>query len=242
MENTRQRWTVPLATLGESLLIATLISLPVAHVQMAPALMSKMVLFAPSSAPPPPPPPAGIRREPLKIVPRKFDPAKLTAPTRILALAKETVPDLPDAPEIAGLTGGVPGGVPGGIPGGVLGGILNSLPTAPPPPPVAAAPPRPAPLSRISVGGDVQAGLLIHQVEPVYPPLAKAARIAGTVRLKAIVGCDGKVKDLTLISGPPLLVAASEAAVLQWLYKPTLLNGVPAEVDTEIFVTFVLRR
>jgi protein TonB len=65
------------------------------------------------------------------------------------------------------------------------------------------------------------------------------AHISGTVRLKAVIGADGSVEDLTLISGHPLLVQAAEAAVKQWIYKPTLLNGQPVEVDTEIDVHFV---
>jgi protein TonB len=80
----------------------------------------------------------------------------------------------------------------------------------------------------------------VHEVKPSYPKLAKAARVTGTVRMKAIIGCDGRVKDLTLISGPPLLVSAAEAAVQQWIYRPTLLNGEPFEVETEIDVTFNL--
>jgi protein TonB len=138
---------------------------------------------------------------------------------------------------------GVPGGLPGGIPGGTLGGILNSVPSPasppPPPPAVAAVPSAPAPPSRIRVGGSVEAGLLLREVTPSYPKLAQQAHIAGTVRLKAVIGADGKVEDLALISGHPLLIEAAEAAVKQWIYKPTLLNGQPVEVDTEIDVHFV---
>ena len=124
--------------------------------------------------------------------------------------------------------------------GGVLGGVLSGLPSIPPPPPppVAAATAKPTGPARISVGGQVEAALLLHQVEPVYPMLARTARVTGTVRLKAVIGCDGKVKELTLVGGPPLLVTAAEKAVLQWVYKPTLLNGVPYEVETEIIVIF----
>jgi protein TonB len=180
----------------------------------------------------------------VKIAPKQFDLARLKSPVMVRALPNETtpneaLPELPEAPEIAGIFGGVPGGVPGGIPGGVLGAVSTSLPSAPPPPPpIAAAPSRPAQPSRISVGGHVQSALLVHEVSPPYPPLAKAAHVSGTVWLKAVVGCDGKVKDLTLISGPPLLVSAAEAAVRQWVYRPTLLNGLPVEVETDITVTF----
>jgi protein TonB len=90
------------------------------------------------------------------------------------------------------------------------------------------------------VGGDVQAGLLLHQVRPSYPPLAKAGHVTGVVKLAAIITCDGRVRDLTVISGHPLLVKAALEAVRQWLYKPTLLNGEPIEVKTVISLNFQL--
>jgi periplasmic protein TonB len=242
---TGRPWIVALAMLGESLVIAILVSMPLMRVQevRTPDLASRIILLAPPPSPPPPPLPVVARQVRPKIVVRKFDPAKLTAPT----IANEIAPTLPQAPEIAGVSAGVPGGVPGGIPGGVLGGvpggvlggILNSVPSVVSLPPLPAAEPsEPAPPSRIRIGGNVQASLLLYQVTPLYPKLAAHAHIGGTVRLKAVIGCDGKVKELTLISGHPLLVPAAEEAVKQWIYRPTLLNGLPYEVDTEIDVNF----
>jgi protein TonB len=77
-------------------------------------------------------------------------------------------------------------------------------------------------------------------VTPVYPPLAKQARIQGTVRFTAIIGKDGTIQNLQLVTGHPLLVAAAQDAVRQWVYKPTLLNGEPVEVVTQIDVNFTL--
>jgi len=95
---------------------------------------------------------------------------------------------------------------------------------------------------RIRVTGDVQQNKLIRKVPPVYPPLAKARRIQGTVRFSAIIGKDGHVQILSLISGHPLLaVESTRAAVSQWEYKPTLFNGDPVEVVTEIDVTFSIQ-
>ncbi len=82
--------------------------------------------------------------------------------------------------------------------------------------------------------------MLIYQPKPVYPPLAKQARIQGTVKFTAIIGRDGTIQNLTLISGHPLLVQAATEAVKQWRYKPTLLNGEPVEVVTQIDVNFTL--
>ena len=81
---------------------------------------------------------------------------------------------------------------------------------------------------------------LIRQPKPVYPPLAKAARVQGTVKFEAQIAKDGTIQNLHLISGPPLLVQAAMQAVQQWQYKPTLLNGEPVEVITTIDVNFTL--
>jgi TonB family protein len=94
--------------------------------------------------------------------------------------------------------------------------------------------------SRIRVGGNVAAVNLISKVQPVYPQLAKQARVQGSVHFTAIIGKDGHVQDLQLIGGHPLLVQAAQDAVKQWVYKPTLLNGDPVEVTTQIDVNFTL--
>jgi protein TonB len=131
------------------------------------------------------------------------------------------------------------GGVLGGVQGGVLSGIIGGLPAAPPPPP---PPPKPkaAPTAPIRVGGNVQQANLISQPKPQYPPLAKAARVQGTVKFQATISKDGSIQDLQLLGGPPLLVQAAQQAVLQWKYRPTLLNGEPVEVITTIDVNFSL--
>jgi protein TonB len=175
------------------------------------------------------------------VVPRQFDAGRLTAPKQIpkdIAMIKED--DLPPAAS-AGVVGGVPGGVPGGAPGGVIGGIIGSVPSAapPPPPPVKEAP-KPVTPKSIRVGGNVQAAKLVRQPKPSYPPLAKQARIQGTVRFNAVIGRDGTIQNLTLASGHPLLVPAATEAVRQWVYQPTLLNGEPVEVVTQIDVNFTL--
>jgi protein TonB len=177
-----------------------------------------------------------------KVIPRQFDGSRLMAPKQVpkeIAIIKED--ELPPAAGV-GVVGGVPGGVPGGSPGGVIGGIISSVPTAapPPPPPPVKQEVKPQAPRRITVGGNVQQAMLIYQPKPVYPPLAKQARIQGTVRFTAIIGRDGTIQNLTLVSGHPLLVQAATEAVKQWRYKPTLLNGEPVEVVTQIDVNFTL--
>jgi len=93
---------------------------------------------------------------------------------------------------------------------------------------------------QIRVGGAVEAVNLVNKVTPAYPPLAKQARVQGTVSFAATIAKDGTVANLSLLSGPPLLVQAAMQAVQQWIYKPTLLNGNPVEVITTIDVNFTL--
>jgi periplasmic protein TonB len=86
----------------------------------------------------------------------------------------------------------------------------------------------------------VMAGELIRRVQPEYPEIARATHLSGTVRLQAIIGTDGTVRDLDVLSGSPILARAAVEAVRQWRYRPTLLNGAPVEVETYITVNFVL--
>jgi len=86
----------------------------------------------------------------------------------------------------------------------------------------------------------VQSAKLMAQPKPVYPPLARQARIQGTVRLEAEISKDGTIENLKVISGHPLLIQAALDAVKQWRYQPTLLNGVAVEVVTTVDVNFTL--
>lgn len=106
-------------------------------------------------------------------------------------------------------------------------------------PPVASPPPPGAP-QRVRVGGNVQAAKLVKRVRPVYPPLARQARIQGVVRFSVLIGTDGNVENIQLISGHPLLVPAAQEAVKQWVYQPTFLNGREVEVVTQVDVAFTL--
>lgn len=113
-------------------------------------------------------------------------------------------------------------------------------------PPQAAAPPQSAPATsrpaaqRIQVGGRLQSALLLRKVDPTYPPLARQMRIQGLVRFQAIIGKEGEVKDLRFVSGPRVLQQAATEAVKRWVYRPTLLDGRPVEVSTQIDLNFSL--
>jgi protein TonB len=175
----------------------------------------------------------------VKIIPRQFDAGKLMAPKTIpKEIAQIREDELPPPSTGVGVVGGVAGGMTGGSVGGVLGGIIGGVPSAAPPPP---PPPKTVTPQRIRVGGNVQAANLITQIKPVYPPLAKQARIQGTVELSAIIGKDGRVQDLKVVRGHPLLVHSAMDAVKGWIYRPTMLNGEPVEVSTTIDVNFTLQ-
>jgi periplasmic protein TonB len=108
------------------------------------------------------------------------------------------------------------------------------VPPPPPPPPVVKAEP-------IRLGGKVQAANLIYQVSPVYPPLARQARVQGVVVMEALINREGLIESLHIVSGHPLLNQAALDAVKQWKYRPTMLNGEPVEVITTVTVTFTFR-
>jgi TonB family protein len=122
------------------------------------------------------------------------------------------------------------------------GGALRAQDAQPSMPPMTEAPPgmKPSTPARVRIGGNVQAAKMIHQVQPVYPQIAKTAHVQGTVILHAIVAKDGTILEVQYVSGPALLMRSAMEAVRQWRYAPTLLNGEPVEVDTTISIVFTL--
>ncbi len=133
------------------------------------------------------------------------------------------------SPDVSSL--GVEGGT-GTSRHGVWGSVGPSVAVAPPSSP--AAPTHPVKVSHWAEGN------LIYRVQPIYPPLARQARIQGTVELRAIVSKAGTIENLAVVSGHPMLVKSALEAVRQWRYRPYLLNGDPIEVETDITVNFVL--
>jgi len=228
-----KRATIPVAYIFEIILVGCLVLYPLLVVEGLPKSSLMVSLTAPPPPPPPPPPPAAA---PPKVpVHRVTVEDIMKAPTVIPKTIRQVKDEPEPPPQVAvGVVGGVPGGVPGGTAGGVLGGIIGSNAPPPPPPPKAATP------KRIRVGGQVESAKLIFKPQPEYPPLAKMARIQGTVRLEAIISKDGTIQDLKVIQGHPLLVKAALEAVQRWRYQPTLLNGDPVEVVTEIDVNYTL--
>jgi protein TonB len=239
---TKTTWTVLTAFIVQTGLLIVAVILPMIYFDVLPKTVLSMSLVAPPPPPPPPPPPAAPTAVKIvKVIPRQFDAGRLMAPKsvpkEIATIREEELP--PASSGVGGVMGGIPGGVAGGTPGGVLGGIIGSVPSAlppPPPPPVKVV----VTPKRITIGGNVQQAKLVRQPKPVYPPLAKQARISGVVHLAAVISKDGTIQDLKVISGHPLLIPSALEAVKQWVYQPTLLNGEPVEVSTQIDVNFTL--
>ena len=215
-------------------LIGVLVLLPLVFTEALPKQQLMTFLVAPPPPPPPPPPPAATPE--IKIVKKiqsDLDNGQLRTPTKIpqkVAMIKEDEAP-PPSTGVAGVVGGVPGGVPGGEMGGVLGGIISNAP---------AVVPKAATPQRVRVSQGVSQGLLIRQVKPTYPALARSARIQGVVVLQAVISKDGSIENLHLVSGHPMLAPAAIDAVKQWKYKPYFLNGEPVEVETTINVNFTL--
>lgn len=135
------------------------------------------------------------------------------------------------APSAGGVVSGIYGDGPpsgGGLPGTLFSGT-QPLPVITPPP-----------IVRQFRTSNLLEGNLIRKVQPVYPPLARTARVQGSVVLAALISKDGTIENLRLLSGHPMLSASAIDAVKQWRYKPYILNGDAIEVETQITVNFSL--
>ncbi len=230
-----KRAAIPLAYVAESMLVGVLVLVPLIYTQALPT----QFLITPLHIPPPPgrPPaqPAGQHPRPLP----HHSAVNPFAQPPIIPHGVAHIVEPPEPPQIAaGPTGPSVIGVPDGF--GKGGGINGSVPWAcepPPPPPPEHAASTPT-IVRLSKG--VVNAKAIYQPRPAYPQIAIIAHIQGTVVLQAIIGKDGAIQDLKVMSGNPMLIPATLNAVRTWRYQPTLLNNEPVEVLTEIDVIFKL--
>lgn len=229
---TKRGRTTTVAFIFEMALVGILVLIPLVFTEALPHQQLMTFLVAPPP-PPPPPPPAAAPVKIVKQIQTDIVNGQLRTPTKIPQKVQMIKEDEAPPPTMAasGVVGGVPGGVPGGQMGGVIGGIISSTPVAVP---------KVATPQRVRVSQGVSTGLLVRKVNPNYPPLARQARIQGTVVLQAEISKDGSIQNLRLISGHPMLAPAAIEAVKQWKYKPYLLNGEPVEVETTVQVNFTL--
>jgi protein TonB len=226
----RKTWTKLASFAIQACAIGVLVLVPLIFTQALPS-----TTWTNTELPPPPlgaPPPKEVQAQPRPVrtsteaVDHVFrEPSRI--PGRTLMVHDD--PTANDAPPQSGDF------VPGGVPNGVTNSVLTQITRAMPP-----ANLKPAPPQKLRVSSGVATGMLVHQVKPQYPQLAIHARIQGTVLLEAVIGKDGKVHELQLVSGHPLLTPAAMEAVKQWRYRPYLLNGEPVDVNTQIAVIFTM--
>jgi len=238
-----------------AVLVVPLLSLPdLPEPVMSGAIRAFLVEAAPPP-PPPPPPPAAAAPRPMT-VPKVQQPKpvtevpKFTAPIEVPKELPKPEPGGaldagPGEPEgvpggvqggvkggtEGGVVGGTIGGVPGGELGGMVGGVIGGVPKAEPPAP---------PTGPVRVGGKIHPPAKLNNVAPTYPPVARQARVEGVVILEATISPDGRVTDVKVLRGIPLLDNSAIEAVRQWRYSPTLLNGVPVPVVMTVTVNFRL--
>ena len=225
---TKRGRTTLVSFILEAIVVVILILIPLMFTEALPKGQLMTFLVAPPPPPPPPPPPAAVKI--VKQVETDIVNNQLRTPTKIPKQIK-IIQEEEAPPPTTGVVGGVPGGVAGGSASGVIGGIISSTPVAVPK----------VAVTRVRVSAGVTQGMKVHDVQPQYPQMAKIARVQGAVVLAAVIGKDGAIQNLRVVStASPLLNQAALDAVKQWKYRPYILNGEPVDVDTTITVNFTL--
>jgi protein TonB len=222
---TTKVWLFPLSLTLHLLIVLLLIIYPLLNPGSLPQIEIYSAFLAPPPLPPPPPPPPPKKREGSKKTTRirpvqaqtNIEPGKLVAPVEIPEeIAEEELSDI-------GIEGGIEGGVEGGVVGGVLGGVVGEVE------------------SPIRAVGETKQPKLIKKVDPIYPEIARQARVDGTVIIDATTDIYGKVANAKIIKSIPLLDQAAVDAVRQWVYEPMIINGRPRSVIFVVTVIFNLR-
>lgn len=216
------RWMVAVFFFNASILVA-MILIPLIHPEALPLqhLICTCLMVPPTVQPEQPVPVQPITQTTHPLT--QMDNGQFTVPTKIpRRILYVTGPEPAIIYDVASMGPG----------SAVTGNDLFHGPGVTVAPPVVRAP--------IRVSTAVEAGLLIHKIMPAYPPIARAARIEGTVRLEATISKAGKIENLRVISGQPMLQQAALDAVKNWLYRPYLLDGQPVEVETTVDVIFTM--
>ena len=213
----RKWYTVPVSLFSHAAIVIGVVVVPLVATDVLPAPWQPMEDFILAGPTPPPPPPP----RPLEKVP----------PPQDSNLPPTVAPDgfTPEKP--------VEPREPFEFDTGIVGGDENIARIVAPPPEVKAAPPQPP----VRVGSTVRTPQKLRDVHPVYPAVARAARVEGTVIIEATIGIDGRLVDTRILRSIPLLDQAALDAVRQWEFTPSLLNGVPVPVIMTVTVTFKLQ-
>jgi protein TonB len=218
---TRSRYTVPISLAAHALVVIGLLAATILGPAVLPAPASgELILIADAHLPEPPAP---------RIVAAPVTPVARVNPNAAPVVAPDHI-----APEVP-----VPSEVPLSNPTvtGLIPGTTDFTTIVGEPP----APPPAAPVAPVRIGGKIKPPAKTVDVPPIYPPMAIAARVEGTVIIEAIIDIDGRVQSARVLRSIPLLDTAALTAVAQWGYSPSLLNGVPVPVIMTVTVTFHLR-
>jgi len=229
---------------GQALVIGCALLAPMVFPQTIGPAFLVTNLTAPIAPLPPRPPGPKVIPTSTRTIHSQIRDYKLTTPLLIPEHAQVIIDDAPEAAGGGGITGGTADGIDNGIIGSVPHvGELAILPPPPhPPEPVhtAAAPVPPTVSVRPPRMTQLKMATPIHRVDPIYPKIAKDAHISGTVELLGVLGTDGRIHELKVLRGHPFLITAALVAVRQWIYEPTMLNGLAVEVSAPIIVNFIL--
>ena len=216
---TRKWYTVPLSLLSHAVVVAAVVVVPLMAADVLPQPWQPVEIDYMPAVPTPPPPPPPMRRAMLPPSAVDSNVPPVEAPSGI----SQEKP-LPET------------GWEGTTPVDSIVGGNSDVVIAPPPPPPTIARQEP-----VRPGGHIRAPQKTHDVRPVYPQLALAARVQGIVIVEATIGVDGRVVNARILRSVPLLDQAALDAVRQWEYVPTMLNGIPVPVIMSVTVTFQLK-
>lgn len=231
-------WVFGVSVFGQCGVVALALAIPLWFSESLPLDQWNVFRLAAPPAPRAPKPPVQ-QVTTVNSEPQRFRTNGFVMPTEI----PDEIPVIQDAPVAydrfsPSSSGGVEGGIPGGEDPSAWGGPV--VPHVPRPAPEREPEPEPVPKS-VRVSSGAQAANLMRRVTPTYPRIAKQARIQGTVVLEAVITTDGRISELQVLTGHPLLRQAAVSAVSQWRYRPHLLSGKPVEVVTTIEVHFRMR-
>ena len=221
---------IPAAALIHAIALALLVTVPLLRVSDLPDVEFTSVILVPAPPATPLPPPKARAGNPGARIGKK--PA--AAAVGSWRVAPVAIPDgiVEEGLGADGTEGGIEGGVDygagGGLPANLEGGMLYRLVGEPVEPAVRAA-------------GDVKPPKLVRRIEPVYPEIARQARVEGVVILEATTDVYGRVTGVRVLRSIPLLDAAAVDAVRQWVYEPMVINGRPRPVTFTVTVRFVLK-
>ena len=230
VSNPRRGWTALTSFFVQTLFIGVLVALPLLFTEALPLMRFSECPTVPLASEPPSVEQA-IRHATRPLDSNIYE-GRLVPPNRIPDYIVQT----PDEPPPVGLGNGptVPGSTNTNAPtSGFMTTLLNNIHPSVAHPSVANSKP-------VIVSRGVSEGLLIHQVKPTYPHLAIITHTQGEVILQAVIGKDGTIQNLRVVSGHPMLIKSAVDAVQQWRYRPYLLNGEPVEVETQVRVTFTI--